>query len=63
MDHLNDQDMGLILEEIEARKRLERKDIANCSPTYKGCWTQWKSVTLRDGILEGRWESPTDNLK
>lgn len=57
MDHLNDQDMGPILQEGETG---QHPDIADYSPIYKGYWTQWKSVTVRDGILEQHWSPPRD---
>jgi hypothetical protein len=34
------------------RKRQEWKDTAHCSPTYQGYWVQWKSLSVRDGVLE-----------
>jgi hypothetical protein len=36
---------------------LEEKDITICSPMYRSSWAQWKSLIVRDGILEGHWES------
>jgi hypothetical protein len=49
--HLNEQNIGSILEEIEMRQHPEWKDIAYRSPTTKSYWTQWKSLALRNGIL------------
>jgi hypothetical protein len=60
---LSDQDMGPILEEVEAGQRPEWKDIADPSPTYKGYWAQWKSLAGRDGILEHHRSPPVDDLK
>jgi hypothetical protein len=53
----NDPDIGASLEEGETRQQLEWKDIANCSPMYKSYWAQWKSLTVRNSILECNWES------
>jgi hypothetical protein len=49
--------MGPLLQEVEAGQRPEWKDIADRSPTYKGYWAQWKSLVVRDGVLERLWES------
>jgi hypothetical protein len=54
---LNYQDIGPILEEVETGKRTEWKDVAYRSPTYKGYCVQWKSLTVRNGILQRHWES------
>jgi hypothetical protein len=35
----------------------EQKDIVNRSPMYKSYWAQWKSLTVRNGILECHCES------
>jgi hypothetical protein len=51
-EQLDDPDVGSILQEVETGQRLEWKDIANCSPTYKSYWAQWKSLMVRDGVLE-----------
>jgi hypothetical protein len=40
MEQLNDQDVGPILEEVETEQRIEWKDIAGYTPTYKNCWAQ-----------------------
>jgi hypothetical protein len=57
MDQLNDTDIGPILRDIETRQRPEWKDIADCSPTYKSYCAQWKSLAVRNGILQHTWES------
>jgi hypothetical protein len=49
---LNYPDIRPILEEVETRQRPERNDIADRIPTYKSYWTLWKSLTVRNGILE-----------
>jgi hypothetical protein len=56
-EQLNDKDIGTILEEEETGRRPERKDIADRSPTYKSYWNQWKSLAVRNGILERHCES------
>jgi hypothetical protein len=56
-EQLNDPDIGLILQEVETGQRPEWKDIANHSPVYKSYWAQWKSLAVRNGILECNWES------
>jgi hypothetical protein len=55
--------MGQILQEVEAGKRPDRKDIADRSPIYKIYWAQCKSVAVRDGVLERHWESANRRTK
>jgi ribosome biogenesis SPOUT family RNA methylase Rps3 len=50
----NDQDIGPILEDVEAADR---------SPTYKSYCAQCKSVAVRNGILEHQWESTDGRSK
>jgi hypothetical protein len=50
-------DVGPIQQEMETGQRPEWKDIADRSPTYKSYWAQWKSLAVRNGILERNWES------
>jgi hypothetical protein len=57
MEQLNDPVIGSILQEVETGQRPEWKDIADCSPTYKSHWAPWKSLAVRNGILECNWES------
>jgi hypothetical protein len=57
MEQLNNPDIGPILQEVEIRQRLEWKDIADRSPMYKSYWVLWKSLAVRNGILEHNWES------
>jgi hypothetical protein len=38
-------------------QRPEWNDIADCSPTYKSYWAQWKSFAVRNSTLECNWES------
>jgi hypothetical protein len=57
MEQLDDPDIRPILQELETGQRPEWKDIADRSPTYKSYWAQWKSLTVRNGILVRNWES------
>jgi hypothetical protein len=63
MEKLNDPDIGPILQEIETGQRPARKNIADRSPTYKCYWAQWKSLAVRNGILERNWESANGRSK
>jgi hypothetical protein len=56
-------DIGTILEEAETGQRPEWKDIADRSPTYKSYWAQWKSLAVRNGILECHSESADGQSK
>jgi hypothetical protein len=49
-EQLNNQDIGPILEEVEAGQCPD-------SPTYRSYWAQWKSLTVRNSILKCHWES------
>jgi hypothetical protein len=53
----NDPDIGRILREMKTGQRPEWKNIADRSPTYKSYWDQWKSLAVRNGILQRNWES------
>jgi hypothetical protein len=55
-EQLNDKDIGPILEEVETGQLPEWKDIADCSPTYKNYWAKWKSLAVRNGILQRHWK-------
>jgi hypothetical protein len=33
------------------------ESIADRSPMYKSYWAQWKSLAMRNGMLEHNWES------
>jgi hypothetical protein len=48
---------------VEAGQRPEWRDIAVHSPTYKSYWAQWKSLVVRDGVLERLWESADGRTK
>jgi hypothetical protein len=56
-EQLADPHIGPILQEIETGQRPKWKDIANRSPTYKSYWVPWKSLAVRNKILERNWES------
>jgi hypothetical protein len=56
-EQLNDLDIAPILREVETGRRPDWKDIADRSPTYKSYWAQWKSLAVRNGILQRNWES------
>jgi hypothetical protein len=56
-EQLNDPDIGPILQEVGTGHRPEWKDIADRSPTYKSYWARWKSLVVRNDILERNWES------
>jgi hypothetical protein len=56
-EQLNDPNIGPILQEVETGQRPEWKNIADRSPTYKSYWAQWKSLAVRNDVLERNWES------
>jgi hypothetical protein len=56
MMQLEDHNTGPLLWEVEARQHLEQKDITGCSCAYKHCWAQWKSLTVRDDVLQCCWQ-------
>jgi hypothetical protein len=62
-EQLNDKNTGPILEEVKTEQRSKWKDIAHRSPTYKSYWAQYKSLALRDGIVERHWESADGRSK
>jgi hypothetical protein len=50
-EQLNDKDMGPILEDIGTGQHPEWKDIAEHRSTYKSHCAQWKSINMRNCIL------------
>jgi hypothetical protein len=54
---------GSILEEVETEQRPEWKDIADRSPAYRSYCAQWKSLAVRNGMLERHWESTDGRSK
>jgi hypothetical protein len=57
MERLNDPEIEPILQKVETGQRPEWKNIADRSPTYGSYWAQWKFLAVRNGVLEGNWES------
>jgi hypothetical protein len=43
--------------EMEAGQCPEWRDISGWGPIYKSYWALWKSLAVRDGMLEHDWES------
>jgi hypothetical protein len=62
-EQLNDTDIGPILQEVETGRRTERKNIADRNPKNKSYLAQWKSLAIRDGVLERKWESANGRTK
>jgi len=56
-EQLAENNLGPLIREMEAGQRLEWKDISDRGPLYKSYWAQWKSLALRDGVLERHWKS------
>jgi hypothetical protein len=54
---LTDDDLGQLLQELEAGQRTEWRDISDRSPVYKLYSVEWKSLAVRDGALKLHWES------
>jgi hypothetical protein len=50
-EQLAEDDVGQLLKEVEAR-RPGWEDINDRRPNYKSYWAQWKSLTVRNGLLE-----------
>jgi hypothetical protein len=62
-EQLADDDVGQLLKEVEAGQRPEWRDISDRSLVYKTYWAQWKSLAVRDGVLERHWESADGKTK
>jgi hypothetical protein len=62
-EQLSNQDMGPILEEVTTRQHSEWKDVTDCSPMYESYWAQWKSLAVRNCVLECHWESTDRQTK
>jgi len=43
--------------EMEAGQYPEWRDISDWGAIYKSYWALWKSLAVRDGMLEHDWES------
>jgi hypothetical protein len=52
-----DEDMRQIPQEVEAGQCPEWKDILDHSPVYKSYEAKWKSLAVRDGMLQHQQES------
>jgi hypothetical protein len=48
---------------MEARQCLGWKETANHSFTYNIYWALWKSLAVKDGILECHWDSTNRQYK
>jgi hypothetical protein len=51
-EQLADYDIEQLLQEMEAGQCPVWKDIADHSSTYITYWAQWKSLVVREDILE-----------
>ena len=55
---LQDPDVKPILEWKESSSdRPSREEVAGCSPDTKLYWAQWKSLSVRQGVLHRLWET------
>jgi hypothetical protein len=46
---------------METGQRPEWRDIDDQSTIYKSYWAQWKSLAVRDSMLERHWELADGN--
>jgi hypothetical protein len=60
---LADNDVGQILQEVEAGQCPEWKDIADYGPMQKSFWAQSNFLVVRDGVLQQHWESANGRTK
>jgi hypothetical protein len=56
-EQLADNDVGTLKREMDARRCPKWRDVTDQGPIYKSYWAQWKSLAVRDGVLERHWES------
>jgi hypothetical protein len=56
-DQLADNDLRQLMLEMEAGRRPGWKAISDRGPTYESYWVQWKSLTLRNGVVVRHWKS------
>ena len=55
---LHDPDIKPILKWKESISgRPSREEVAGCSPDTKLYWAQWKSLSIRQGVLHRDWET------
>jgi hypothetical protein len=59
-EQLNNPDIEPLL---QTGQQPQWKDITDRSSTYKSYWAQWKSLSVRNGILQRNWESQMDDPK
>jgi hypothetical protein len=52
MEHLNNPDIGPMLQEMQSGRHLGWKNIAGQNPTYRYYWAQWKLLAVKNCILE-----------
>jgi hypothetical protein len=45
------------MRELEAGQCPKWRDVSEWGPIYKSLWAQWKSLAVRDSVLERHWES------
>lgn len=57
---LKDSDLRPLIEWKEkCEERPSWQTVASCSPATKHCWSQWRSLRVKDGILYRLWETPS----
>jgi hypothetical protein len=62
-EQLADDNLKQLLKEVEPGQRPEWRDINDRNPVYKSYWAQWKSLVVRDGVLERHWQSADGKTK
>jgi len=60
---LGDNDVGPLMRQMEAEHHPEWGDISDQGPSYKSYWAQWKSLAVRDSVLERHWQSANRKKK
>ncbi|KAJ8946169.1 hypothetical protein NQ318_004422 [Aromia moschata] len=53
-----DNDLRLIRNWVKNGVRPTWQEVSRYGTTIKGYWAQWNSLSLRDGLLHRKWESP-----
>ena len=56
-DQLVDNNVGPLMRELVAGQCPKWRDVSDQGPIYKTYCAQWKSLAVRDGMLECHWES------
>ena len=49
--------IGPLMLEMEAGQCPKQRGISAWGPIYKSYWAQWKTLAVRDGMLQHHWES------